>query len=76
MDKVTVHTIASELGVAPSTVSKIIRHTGNFSDELREKVLTHIKRIGYVPNASARVLKSHKSFSIGVIYTEESNIGL
>ena len=30
MDKVTVHTIAKDLGVASSTVSKILRHTGNF----------------------------------------------
>jgi LacI family transcriptional regulator len=76
MDKVTVHTIAKDLGVAPSTVSKILRHTGNFSDDLRTKVLAYIKDIGYVPNASARVLKSRKSWTIGVIYTEESKIGL
>ncbi len=74
--KHTVHTIAKHLGVAPSTVSKIVNNTGNFSDEIRERVLKYIREIDYVPAASARTLKANKSWTIGVIYTEESNVGL
>lgn len=74
--KHTVVTIAEDLGIAPSTVSKIIRQTGNFSDELRVKVLDYVKEIGYVPVSSARMLKSSKTWNIGVIYTEETQIGL
>jgi len=74
--KITVNTIAADLGIAPSTVSKIINHKGNFSNELRESVLEYIKEIGYVPVTSARMLKSSKTWTIGVIYTEETTIGL
>jgi DNA-binding LacI/PurR family transcriptional regulator len=74
--KHTVLTIASDLGVAPSTISKIIHHTGNFSDELRVKVLDYVRSVGYVPASSARILKSRKTWTIGVVYTEESRIGL
>ncbi|XFA99123.1 LacI family DNA-binding transcriptional regulator [Candidatus Izemoplasma sp. B36] len=74
--KLTVKTIADNLGVAPSTVSKIINKKGNFSDELRVKVLDYIKEVGYVPVSSARVLKSNKTWTIGIIYTEETHIGL
>jgi LacI family transcriptional regulator len=74
--KQTVYTIADDMGVAPSTISKIINRTGNFSDELRVKVLEYIRQVGYVPSTSARVLKSKKSWNIGIIYTEESRVGL
>jgi LacI family transcriptional regulator len=74
--KHTVITIAAELGVAPSTISKIIHHTGNFSDDLRERVLDYVKAVGYVPASSARTLRSKRTWTIGVIYTEESKIGL
>lgn len=76
MARHTVYTIATDLGISPSTVSKIINHTGHFSDDLRKRVLDHIKSIGYVPATSARVLRSRKTWTIGVIYLEESHIGL
>ena len=74
--KKTVHTIAEQLGLAPSTISKILNNTGNFSQATRDKVLKYTQEIGYVPAVSARVLKSNKSWSIGVVYTEESSVGL
>ena len=76
MSRHTVYTIAKDLGISPSTVSKVINHKGNFSDELRERVLEHIRSIGYVPATSARVLRSRRTWTIGVIYLEESHIGL
>ena len=74
--KKTVHTIAEQLGLAPSTISKVLNNTGNFSQATRDKVLKYTQEIGYVPAVSARVLKSNKSWSIGVVYTEESSVGL
>jgi DNA-binding LacI/PurR family transcriptional regulator len=76
MPRHTIYTIAKNLGISPSTVSKVINHKGNFSDELRERVLDHIRSIGYVPATSARVLRSRRTWTIGVIYLEESHIGL
>ena len=52
--KRTIYHIASELGLSPGTISKIINNTGKVSDETRKRVLEHIKAVGYVPAISAR----------------------
>ena len=75
-EKRTIYTIAKELGLAPSTVSKIINHKGSIHPETRERVLSYIKEIGYVPTSSARRLKSKKSYTVGVVFTEEADVGL
>jgi len=74
--KRTIYDIASELGLAPGTISKVLNHTGNVSLKTRERVLTYIKQVGYVPTSSARMLKSKRTYTIGVVFTEESDIGL
>ena len=74
--KRTIYTIASELGLSPGTISKVINRTGNVSEETRERVLAHIKEVGYVPVTSARMLKSKRSYTIGVVFSEDLHIGL
>lgn len=74
--KRTIYDIAKELGLSPGTISKVINKTGNVSDETRERVLTYIKKVGYVPATSARMLKSKRSYTIGVVFSEDLNIGL
>lgn len=74
--KRTIYHIASELGLSPGTISKIINNTGKVSDETRKRVLEHIKAVGYVPAISARNLKSKNTKTIGVVFTEELDIGL
>jgi DNA-binding LacI/PurR family transcriptional regulator len=74
--KRTIYTIADELKLAPGTISKVINKTGNVSEATRERVLTYIKEVGYVPASSARMLKSKRTYTIGIVFTEESNIGL
>lgn len=72
----TIYTIAKDLGVAPGTVSKVLNNTGSISEKTRKKVLDYIKEVGYVPTSSARMLKSTRSRTIGVIFSEELDIGL
>lgn len=74
--KRTIYTIAEELNLAPGTISKVLNKTGNVSDATRERVLAHIKKVGYVPASSARMLKSKRTYTVGIIFTEESNVGL
>ena len=74
--KKTIYDIAKELGLAPSTISKVLNNTGSVSDETRERVIKHVKASGYVTASNARILKSKYSYTIGVIFSEESNIGL
>lgn len=72
----TIYEIAQKLNLSPGTISKVINNTGSVSDKTRKKVLNYIKEVGYVPSASARMLKSKKTYMIGVIFSEELNIGL
>lgn len=72
----TIYDIAKDLKLAPSTISKVINNKGNVSTRTRERVMEHIRKVGFVPQNSARMLKSKKSFTIGVVFSEELNIGL
>ncbi len=75
-DRKNIYTIAKELNLSPSTISKALNNTGSINEMTRQRVLNYIKDVGYVPTASARKLKSKRSYTIGVIFTEESNVGL
>jgi LacI family transcriptional regulator len=75
-DKKTIYTIAKALELSPGTISKVLNQNGNVSEHTRERVLKYIKEVGYVPAKSARNLKSKRTFTIGVVFTEALNIGL
>lgn len=75
-EKRTIYTIANELGLAPSTVSKVINNKGSIHAKTRARVLAYIKEVGYVPTSSARRLKSKHSYTVGVVFTEEADVGL
>lgn len=68
--------IAKELHLSPSTISKVLNRTGSVSQQTRDRVASYIQTVGYVPQSSARKLKSKRSYTIGVVFTEESNVGL
>lgn len=74
--KRTIYTIAAELNLSPGTISKVINQTGNVSIETRKRVLEYIESVGYVPVTSARMLKSKRSYTLGVVFSEELHIGL
>lgn len=76
MMKLTIYDIAKALDLAPSTISKVINNKGSASEATRKRVLEYIKEVGYVPSNSARMLKSSNSYTIGIVFTEELNIGL
>ncbi|MBP5306158.1 MAG: LacI family DNA-binding transcriptional regulator [Lachnospiraceae bacterium] len=62
---VTIKDVAREAGVAISTVSNVLNNVNVVSEEKRKKVLEVAKRLGYVPNMNARMLKSSKKNTIG-----------
>ncbi len=63
----TIKDIAREAGVSLATVSRVINHMNNVSDEVRERVEEVIVRLGYNPNNAARSLAKRKTNTIGVI---------
>ena len=74
--KKTIYDIAKELDLAPSTISKVLNNTGSVSQKTRARVQSHVKRVGYVATSNARILKSKKSWTIGIVFSDESEIGL
>lgn len=74
--KKTIKDVAKELNLAPSTISKVVNNKGRVSQETRERVLKHVKESGYVAASNARILKSKISFTIGVIFSDISLVGL
>ncbi|TVP95377.1 MAG: LacI family transcriptional regulator [Acholeplasmatales bacterium] len=73
---ITIKDISKRSGFSVTTVSKVLNNYTDISLETRKKVLAICEEMGYVPNSSARSLKTHKSYTIGIIFEEETNLGL
>ena len=52
----TVSDVARLADVSLMTVSRVVNHATNVSDDTRERVLSAIATLGYVPNPVARSL--------------------
>lgn len=69
----TVIDVARLAGVSGKTVSRVINREGRVSPETRERVQQIIEEIGYIPNLSARRLKSQRSFLVAMLYHSQSS---
>lgn len=69
MKRVSIKDVAKEAGVSTTTISYVLNRKldQNISRETTARVWDVVKRLGYVPNLSARSLISRKSNLIGVI---------
>lgn len=72
----TIYDIAKQLNVSSATVSKVINNYPDVSVKTREKVQNFLKEINFHPNAHAQSLSTKKSWMIGVVYYEETGVGL
>ncbi len=72
----TIYDIAKELNVAPSTVSKALNNKSGISEKMRQKIQQYAKDVRYYADWNASKLKTKRSFSIGVVYSEDLDIGL
>jgi DNA-binding LacI/PurR family transcriptional regulator len=59
--------VARHAGVSSQTVSRVSNSHSNVEAKTRERVLTSMKELGYLPNRAARALRSGRFHSIGVI---------
>jgi DNA-binding Lrp family transcriptional regulator len=73
--KVTMKDIAKELNLSLATVSYVLNHSEKekISHDTRIKVLETAKRLGYVPNQTARSLANKRSNLIGIIINLNKN---
>jgi len=60
--------LAAELGVSVGTVSRALNNRYGVDPETRERVVAAAKRLGYVPDAAARRLKSHPLWRLALLF--------
>ncbi|WP_299667723.1 LacI family DNA-binding transcriptional regulator [uncultured Polaribacter sp.] len=65
--KITIKTIAKELGVSTSTVSKALKDSHEISLETKERIQAYANHYNYKPNSLALQLRNQKTKLIGVI---------
>tara|TARA_R110001583_G_scaffold2233_7_gene16419 strand:- start:3216 stop:4223 length:1008 start_codon:yes stop_codon:yes gene_type:complete len=72
--KVTSYDVAREAGVSQSAVSRVFRPGLSVSQKTRDKVMTTANRMGYRPNAIARMLITKQSGMVAVIVSSRANV--
>lgn len=71
--KLSIVDIAEMAHVSIATVSRVLNKTGRYSSETEKKVLELVKQYGYMPNVTAKSLRTNKTQSIGVIVPDITN---
>jgi LacI family transcriptional regulator len=65
--KATIVDIASLVNVSPTTVSRALKNDSRITPEVRKRVKTVARELGYRPNLLARGLVSSRSHAIGYV---------
>ena len=66
--------VAKAAGVSTKTVSRVLNNEPHVRDNIRQNVLKAVQELGYVPSASARHLRSNRSYALHIIsHTLNSN---
>ena len=73
---VSMKDIARECGVSVAAVSKALSGQPDISEATREKIKKAASSMGYQPNSAAKVLRTHRSNNIGVLFVDEAHNGL
>lgn len=73
---VTIKDISKASGFSITTVSKALNNYPDISPHTKKTIMELCDDMGYVPNSSARSLKTAHSFTIGVVFEEVTNQGL
>lgn len=74
MKNLTIKTIANELGLSLSSVSKALNNYPDISEATKQLVINKAVELGYSPNMLARNLVKNTSTSIGVVVRDTSTI--
>ena len=68
--------LAKECGVSVATVSKALNDQPDIAPATRERIRAAARRVGYLPNAAARALKTNRTYNLGVLFVDEKQSGL
>ncbi|MEW6637947.1 MAG: LacI family DNA-binding transcriptional regulator, partial [Actinomycetota bacterium] len=67
MTPVTIKDVARRAGVSTATVSRVLSGKDFVSEQMRERVLAAVERLGYRPNALARALREENTKTLGLV---------
>ncbi|MCP3773235.1 LacI family transcriptional regulator [Paenibacillus sp. MZ04-78.2] len=70
---ITIKTIAKELNISFSTVSKALNNNPAIKEETRKMVLDKANEMGYTPNSLAKGLRSNSTKTIAIIFNDIEN---
>lgn len=70
---ITMSDIAKASGASVSTVGRVLHGNGYVSEKARERIEKAVRELGYIPNQSARTLKSRRSGIIGSLVLQNPN---
>ena len=73
---VSMKEIAEKCHVSVATVSKALNGYTDIGDATRKLILQTASEAGYLPNSSARALKTKRTYNIGVLFVDEGSSGL
>lgn len=73
---VKIKDVAEKCGLSIASVSKALHGNSDLNPKTAEYIRNVAKEMGYVPNASARLLKTNRSYNIGVLFVDETSSGL
>ncbi|BAM48248.1 LacI family transcriptional regulator [Amphibacillus xylanus NBRC 15112] len=72
----TIYDLARKTGYSITTVSRALNNNPGVSEKTKKLIIEEANRIGYYPNSIARSLTMKKSFTLGVIFTEDLGLGM
>ena len=71
---VSIKDIAQVCGVSTATVSKALNNREDVNIATRERVQEVARQLGYLPNATARALKTNKTYNIGILLADKAGL--
>lgn len=73
---VSMKQIAEICGVSVATVSKALNGQKDIGEETREIIKRKAEELGYMTNSAARMLKTNRSYNLGVLFEDMGARGL
>ncbi|MCF0133661.1 MAG: LacI family DNA-binding transcriptional regulator [Blautia sp.] len=73
---VSMKEIANKCNVSIASVSKALNGYSDIGEETRNLIVKTAAEMGYLPNSSARTLKTKRSYNLGVLFVDDAQSGL
>jgi DNA-binding LacI/PurR family transcriptional regulator len=70
---VTIKSIAEALGISSSTVAKALNDHSSISEATKQAARNRVKELNYLPEDTARALRSKSARTFGVVINDREN---